>query len=160
MSLISLDIAIHRKLPLLMCHRSQVWHDEGKWVTCGAVLTFVHSISKIWKFYPNPMEGNMMTPYGDFFFKKKINEWNLSLHHQQQHQTILCIVIHVPSFFWGKLKVNVNTHTKEKPATINWQFLQIGTALRGYCTPNQKQACFVLYFKIIDTFLKSDIWIL
>ena len=26
--------------------------------------------------------------------------------------------------------------------------------LRGYCTPNQKLACFVLYLKIINTFLK------
>ena len=30
----------------------------------------------------------------------------------------------------------------------------------GYCTPNQKLACFVLYLKIIDTFLKNDIYIL
>ena len=25
----------------------------------------------------------------------------------------------------------------------------------GYCTPNQKLACFVLYLKIINTFLKT-----
>ena len=28
--------------------------------------------------------------------------------------------------------------------------------LREYCTPNQKLACFVLYLKIINTFLKND----
>ena len=27
-------------------------------------------------------------------------------------------------------------------------------SLRGNCTPNQKLACFVLYFKMINTFLK------
>ena len=27
--------------------------------------------------------------------------------------------------------------------------------LRGYCTLNQKLACFVLYFKIINTFWKE-----
>ena len=30
----------------------------------------------------------------------------------------------------------------------------VGKTLRGYCTPNQKLACFVLYLKIINTFLK------
>ena len=38
--------------------------------------------------------------------------------------------------------------------------LRKDTFLRGYCTPNQKLACFVLYFKIIDTFLKNNICIL
>ena len=28
-------------------------------------------------------------------------------------------------------------------------------SLKGYCTPNQKLACFVLYLKIINTFLKK-----
>ena len=32
--------------------------------------------------------------------------------------------------------------------------------LRGNCTPNQKLACFVLYLKIINTFLKNNICIL
>ena len=26
---------------------------------------------------------------------------------------------------------------------------------KGHCTPNQKLACFVLYLKIINTFLKK-----
>ena len=30
--------------------------------------------------------------------------------------------------------------------------------LRGYCTPYQKLACFVLYLKIINTFLKNNIY--
>ena len=32
--------------------------------------------------------------------------------------------------------------------------------LRGYYTPNQKLACFVLYLKIINTFMKNNIHIL
>ena len=32
--------------------------------------------------------------------------------------------------------------------------------LRGYCTPNQKLACFVLYLKIITTFVKKYIYAL
>ena len=32
--------------------------------------------------------------------------------------------------------------------------------LRGYCTPNQKLACFVLYRKIINTFFENKICIL
>ena len=32
--------------------------------------------------------------------------------------------------------------------------------LMEYCTPNKKLACFVLYLKIINTFLKNDICIL
>ena len=31
--------------------------------------------------------------------------------------------------------------------------------LTGYCTPNQKLACFVLYLKIINTFLKNASYI-
>ena len=31
------------------------------------------------------------------------------------------------------------------------------TYLRGYCTPNQKLAWFVLYFKMINTFMKNQI---
>ena len=30
--------------------------------------------------------------------------------------------------------------------------------LKGYYTTNQKLACFVLYLKIINTFLKNDIY--
>ena len=30
---------------------------------------------------------------------------------------------------------------------------------RGYCTLNQKLACFVLYIKMINTFLKNNICI-
>ena len=32
--------------------------------------------------------------------------------------------------------------------------------LSGYCTPNQKLAGFVLYLKIINTFLKNNLCIL
>ena len=32
-------------------------------------------------------------------------------------------------------------------------------SLREYCTPNQKLASFVLYLKIMNTFLKDDICI-
>ena len=32
--------------------------------------------------------------------------------------------------------------------------------LRGYCTTNQKLACFVLYLKIFNIFLKTDMCIL
>ena len=34
------------------------------------------------------------------------------------------------------------------------------TRLRGFCTPNQKLTCFVLYLKIINTFLKNNLGIL
>ena len=37
---------------------------------------------------------------------------------------------------------------------LNW------ANLRGYCTPKQKLACFVLYLKIINTFLKNNVYIL
>ena len=33
------------------------------------------------------------------------------------------------------------------------------SALRGYYTPNQKLTCFVLYLKIINTFLKNNVCI-
>ena len=33
--------------------------------------------------------------------------------------------------------------------------LHWGTSLKGNCTPNQKLACFVLYLKIINSFLKN-----
>ena len=33
-------------------------------------------------------------------------------------------------------------------------------SLRGYCTSNQKLACFVLYLKIFKTFLKKNMRIL
>ena len=29
-----------------------------------------------------------------------------------------------------------------------------------FCTPNQKLACFVLYLKIVDTFLQNNVCIL
>ena len=31
--------------------------------------------------------------------------------------------------------------------------------LKGNCTPNQKLVCFVLYLKIVNTFLKNNIGI-
>ena len=39
-------------------------------------------------------------------------------------------------------------------------FYQQKYVLRGYCTSYQKLACFVLYLKIINTFLKNNICIL
>ena len=33
-------------------------------------------------------------------------------------------------------------------------------SFRGNCTPNQKLACFVLYLKIVNTFLKKNVRIL
>ena len=35
-------------------------------------------------------------------------------------------------------------------------YLEENNSLRGYYTPNQKLACFVLYLKIINTFLKNN----
>ena len=39
----------------------------------------------------------------------------------------------------------------------NVQSKELGVKGRGYCTPIQKLACFVLYLKIINTFLKNEI---
>ena len=56
-------------------------------------------------------------------------------------------------------RVKKNTHTQH--LTFNfWDTLQTCMALRGYCTPDQKLACFVLYLKIINTFLKNNLCIL
>ena len=33
------------------------------------------------------------------------------------------------------------------------------SSLRGNCTPNQKIACFLLYLKIINTFLKKYMYL-
>ena len=38
--------------------------------------------------------------------------------------------------------------------TTNHLDIKRWASLRGYCTPNQKLACFMLYLKIINTFLK------
>ena len=38
--------------------------------------------------------------------------------------------------------------------SLTWQ------ALRGNCTPNQKLACFVLYLKIVNTFVQHNVYIL
>ena len=40
------------------------------------------------------------------------------------------------------------------------ELLNVYLPLTGYYTPNQNLACFALYLKIINTFLKNDIWIL
>ena len=34
------------------------------------------------------------------------------------------------------------------------------TLLRGNCTPNQKLTCFALYFKIVNTFVQNNVYIL
>ena len=38
--------------------------------------------------------------------------------------------------------------------------LHILYSLRGYYTPNQNLACFVLYLKIINNFMKIIVWML
>ena len=39
-------------------------------------------------------------------------------------------------------------------------YSNIHKAVSGHCTPNQKSACFVLYLKIINIFLKNNVSIL
>ena len=41
-----------------------------------------------------------------------------------------------------------------KSLFINFEIQTTLYSLRGYYTPNQKLACFVLFLKIINTFLK------
>ena len=45
----------------------------------------------------------------------------------------------------------VHAHSKK------YSYISRLNLLRGYCITNQKLACFVLYLKIINTFLKNDI---
>ena len=45
-------------------------------------------------------------------------------------------------------------------SSITKTLLLNNSTLRGYCTPNQISAYFVLYLKIINTFLKNDMCIL
>ena len=42
------------------------------------------------------------------------------------------------------------------PILIIAGILELKILLRGNCTPNQKLTCFVLYLKIINTFLKTN----
>ena len=49
---------------------------------------------------------------------------------------------------------------KERAAEIQKEYLGLRSKkvrLKGYCTPNQKLACSVLYLKTINTFLKNNI---
>ena len=43
------------------------------------------------------------------------------------------------------------------PMTPISAIFEAAKSLRGNCTPNQKLACFLLYLKIINTFLKNNI---
>ena len=59
------------------------------------------------------------------------------------------------------LKTNKQTNTV--PWSYIWSpytsFYTSGPYIKGgNCTPNQKLACFVIYLKIINTFLKHDIF--
>ena len=52
--------------------------------------------------------------------------------------------------------MNIYNESKiNKPRKLNQYFT---ITLTGYCTPNQKLACFVLYLKIVDTFKKNNIY--
>ena len=62
----------------------------------------------------------------------------------------------------NKTKQHNTTQSKAKWNKTKQKAKQsfIKQTLRGYCTSYQKLACFVLYFKIINTFLKNNICIL
>ena len=40
------------------------------------------------------------------------------------------------------------------------KWFEMSQRVKGYCTPDQKLLCFVLYLKIANTFLKNNICIL
>ena len=51
---------------------------------------------------------------------------------------------------------NVNLLKIILPILITVGISELIILLRGNCTPNQKLTCFVLYLKIINTFLKTN----
>ena len=59
--------------------------------------------------------------------------------------------VHTPIFR------NVTICVKNKVfSSLSGSLISKNQSLRGYCTPSQKLACFVLFLKIIDTFLKKN----
>ena len=59
-----------------------------------------------------------------------------------------------------KQKQKQNKTKKQQQQQKTSRHLICFNALRGYCTPNQKLACFVLYLKVINIFLKNNTCIL
>ena len=49
------------------------------------------------------------------------------------------------------------THICDYLPPITFRFYLIDFQLRGYCTPYEKLACFVLYLEIINTLSKNNI---
>ena len=46
---------------------------------------------------------------------------------------------------------------KAKSEIYEWTYHAYGKFfIKGYCTPNQKLACFVPYLKIVNTFMKNN----
>ena len=76
-----------------------------------------------------------------------VSYWTSSWSHTptEHHHGLTHIIVK-----WYKRK-------KQKPDKL--QMLYLINPLKGYCTPNQKLACFVCYLKIINTFLKNNICI-
>ena len=58
--------------------------------------------------------------------------------------------------------IQSNSWKRETEKKKHWNSMStlLLQGLRGFCTPNHKLACFVLYHKIINTFLKNYICIL
>ena len=77
---------------------------------------------------------------------------------------LICLFVFVFFFFFFLIFWSTNCFyyiTKEKKYRESqkttepyFEIILYPGLLRGNCTPNQKLACFVLYFKIIHTFLK------
>ena len=65
------------------------------------------------------------------------------------HLLLFCCICY---YFDGRCRQSITRWPERNPV----KFL----SLRGNCTPNQELSCFVLYLKIINTFLKNDMCIL
>ena len=51
---------------------------------------------------------------------------------------------------------HTHTHTPVDRYMLTEPNSKLRSVLRGYCTPNQLLACFVVYLKIINTLLKNN----
>ena len=57
---------------------------------------------------------------------------------------------------FGGLRLTTDCHVNATKLYLHFEGEAI-LYLRGNCTPNQNLACFVLYLKIVNTFLQIDV---
>ena len=143
-------------------------------------LRYWKYIHPLWNAYGKPSTGGVWTSNGIAWFKKHLTQqkcgyqvdkliWHFYAKYllplwqtlSENHPKSWCIWIFTPPWYsfpkssTGGVWISNGVAQWNKVRVRDKDESSFQSNLRGNCTPNQKLTCFVLYLKIINTFLKN-----